>query len=305
MTVHHEDRLPSGTTSLRDPGPTLEARLKALCTQLDDAPDAQYRTRARARLVAMAAVRTPAARRPLVSRLRGARARNRPPSRWRGGLTAGLAGVAVGVTGLAGLVAVAAGAQPGDLLYALKRGTEQTQLALAGESRGRTLLELAGTRLDELRTVSDATLARQTLQLMDEQATEGAALLSTQAVAARDAVILGDLAAWAELQSTGLGALRSELTGPARPAYLESAGLLDAVSTRASELSLALDCPSGPATVGADALGPVPSRCPTEPAPVPGTTSTVPTGQVPPAVTVPLSGPTSTCRPSPATIGNC
>nr|WP_239521273.1 DUF5667 domain-containing protein [Blastococcus saxobsidens] len=217
----------------------------------------------------MAAVRTPEpAPRSLAARLLAARADDRPPSRWRGRLTAGLAGAAVGVTGLAALIAVAAGAQPGDPLYDLKRGTEQTQLALAGDSRGQTLLELASTRLDELRSVAgDAELVRQTLQTMDQHTVEGAALLTARAVADRDTATLGDLADWSGRQSSALASLRSRLPAPAEPAYLESTDLLEALTTRTAGLSLALDCASGPATVGTDALGPVPGLCLTEPAP--------------------------------------
>ena len=46
-------------------------------------------------------------------------------------------------------------ARPGDVLYGLKRGTEQTQLALAGDARGQTLLDFASTRLDEVRALVD------------------------------------------------------------------------------------------------------------------------------------------------------
>jgi len=71
--------------------------------------------------------------------------------RRRSRLTAGLAGAALTVTALGGLLAAAQGARPGDLLYDLWRGGEQTQLALAGDaSRGLTLLDFASTRLDEV-----------------------------------------------------------------------------------------------------------------------------------------------------------
>ena len=271
MTRHDDDRLPPGTTHVRGREAAVVARLQALSTQLDDEPDPQYRARARARLVAMAAVRTPApARRSLAARMLHVRAGDGAPSRWRSRVAAGLAGAAVCGTGLAALVAVATGAQPGDPLYGLKRGTEQTQLAVAGESRGRTLLELADTRLDELRTISrDAELVQETLRSMDQQTTEGAALLTSRAVAERDPDALRDLAAWSEQQSTELESLEPELAPAAEPAYVESAGLLAALATRTTGLALALDCPSGPATVGADALGPVPGLCLTEVPPAP------------------------------------
>ena len=83
-------------------------------------------------------------------RLLTSRAGDRVRAPWRSRLTAGLAGAALTVTTAASLVALSDGARPGDLLYGLKRGTEQTQLALAGDARGQTLLGFASTRLDEL-----------------------------------------------------------------------------------------------------------------------------------------------------------
>ncbi|WP_249027845.1 DUF5667 domain-containing protein, partial [Blastococcus saxobsidens] len=240
--------------------------------------------------------------RSLAARLLAARADDRPTPRWRGRLTAGLAGAAVGVTGLAALVAVAAGAQPGDPLYDLKRGTEQTQLALAGESRGQTLLELAGTRLEELRGVTgDPELVRQTLRAMDQHTTEGAALLTARAVADRDAATLGYLADWSGRQSAELAALRDRLPASTAPDHERSADLLEALTTRTAGLSLALDCPSGPSTVGADALGPVPGLClieapPAAPqTPAPGQTPGTPGPGTPPEV--------STATPTPAPPG--
>jgi hypothetical protein len=148
-------------TGARDPEEVAVARLEGLSLALDGDPDPAFRAATRARLVAMAAVRTPAPE--PASRMRSLlsfRAVDSTPARWRSRVTAGLAGAALTVTALAGLTAVATGAGPGDLLYGLKRGTEQTQLALAADStRGRTLLDFASTRLDELRALveDDAT----------------------------------------------------------------------------------------------------------------------------------------------------
>ncbi|RBY97198.1 hypothetical protein DQ237_06385 [Blastococcus sp. TF02-8] len=301
MIRHHGTTTPGETThgavAAGDPETEVLARLQSLSAVLDDEPDPAYRARARARLVAMAAVRTPQpAPRPLASRLLALRAVDRQPSRWRGRLTAGLAGVAVGVTGLAALVAVAAGAQPGDPLYDLKRGTEQTQLALAGDSRGQTLLELASTRLEELRAVTGkADLAEQTLRLMDQQTAEGAALLTARAVADRDADALEDLEVWTHHQAAGLTALGSAVPAPAEAAYAESVDLLESLTTRTAGLVIALDCPSGPATVGTDALGPVPGICVAEtPAPLPGE-APVP----PPSATGAGGAPAPTTAPAP------
>ncbi|MCF6745634.1 hypothetical protein E9529_15405, partial [Blastococcus sp. KM273128] len=200
-------------------------------------------------------------------------------------------------------MAVAAGAQPGDPLYDLKRGTEQTQLALAGDSRGQTLLELAGTRLEELTLLvgtGDAALVERTLQTMDEHTTQGAAWLAAQAVQAADAAPLEPLARWTAEQSGGLAALAADLPPGAAPAYERSTELLGALAARVEELRGALGCPAGPAVVGDDALGPVPGVCLTDTpvAVVEESPATVPPGGGTPATVPPSAGPS--VPPTPA-----
>jgi hypothetical protein len=272
--------------SVRDREDALVARLHALAPHIDGEPDADFRAATRARLVAMAAVRTPAP--APVSPLRRLLGAPSAPSRWRTRLTAGLAGAALTVTALATVVAVSTDSRPGDSLYGLKRGTEQTQLALAGDARGETLLDLAAIRLDEVRALvdedatalpaagapadpggvtvlaagADPELVLSTLETMDEQTTEGAAWLAERAVTTGDAEPLNTLAAWAQEQSTELAALRPDVPATADDAVLDSLVLLADIGTRAAALDPALDCAAGPATSGSDELGPVPSLCP-------------------------------------------
>jgi hypothetical protein len=264
------------------------ARLERLGTVLDGEPDPAFRAATRARLVAMAAVRTPAPE--PVSRLRAllsARADDVAPVRWRSRLTAGLAGAAMTVTALAALAAVASSARPGDLLYGLKRGTEQTQLALASDStRGETFLDFASTRLGELRTlVDDGTTAApvagaangtgldivaagaspdlllQTIHTMDAETTDGAAWLDGRSVSTRDAAPLDRLTTWAAGQKAGLAALQPDMPAAAAPALADSLDLLAKVSSRATALQTSLDCASGPSVTGTDTFGPVPAAC--------------------------------------------
>jgi len=262
------------------------AALHRLAPSLDGEPDPAFRAVTRARLVAMAAVRSPAPQPATgLERLLGARADAPAPARWRARLTAGLAGAALTVTAAASLVALADGAVPGDVLYGLKRGTEQTQLALAGDSRGQTLLAFASTRLDELkamvdegpsalpaagaagsgRTVlaagADPELVISTLETMDDQTTEGTAWLTDRAVTTADDAPLDDLSVWAASQADGLAALAPELPAAADAAVSHSLTLLSDVSARTDGLQVALDCPAGPAVGRADALGPVPAPC--------------------------------------------
>jgi hypothetical protein len=280
------------------------AELRRLAPALDGEPDPVFRAATRGRLVAMAAVRTPdPAPASGLRRLLAAHAPVAPPARWRARLTAGLAGAALTVTALATLVAVADGARPGDLLYDLKRGTEQTQLALAGDSRGQTLLGFASTRLDELEALvgdggtalpavtpawpADATvsaagadpgLVLETLRTMDEQTEEGAVWLTDRAVDTAEAEPLDRLATWAAEQADGLAALQDLIPDAVGEAVERSLTLLAQIGARTDGLQAALGCPGGPALDGADALGPVPGMCsapePTPPATGGGTTST-------------------------------
>ena len=277
--------------SVRDREDAVIARLHSLAPSLDGEPDPAFQARTRARLVAMAAVRTPEpAPASGLQRILAVRAPDAAPKRWRIRLTAGLAGAAMAVTALAGLVAVADGARPGDVLYDLKRGTEQTQLALAGDSRGRTLLDFASTRLDEVAalvgesgtalpatpagddggTVSaaagDASLVVETLQTMDEQTTDGAGWLTDRALKTGQIGPLDDLARWATGQAGELADLQPSMPAEATDAAAESLTLLAAIGARTEGLQAALACPGGPAVAGTDALGPVPAPCP---APVP------------------------------------
>jgi hypothetical protein len=283
--------------AVREQEDAVVARLTALATALDDEPDPAFRAATRDRLVAMAAVRTPRpAGRSRLRRLRAVRADGaaRP---WRTRLTAGLAGAALTVTALGTLVALATDARPGDPLYGLKRGTEQTQLALAGDDRGLTLLQFAATRLGELEELPDTAAAGVVVDLldtMDAQTTEGAALVAARAVAGRDAVPLDELAAWTVRQGDGLAALGDGVPAGASPELRESSDLLAAVRARAADLRAALPCPGGPATDGTDPLGPVPVPCPTAPtAPAPpAPASSAPATQVArPVPGAPADGP--------------
>src|SRR4051794_16874424 len=221
--------------SVRDREDAVIAGLRDLAPSLDGEPSPEFRAATRARLVAMAAVRTPAPEpASRLQRLLAGRAPDAAPARWRSRLTAGIAGAALTVTAAAALVAVAADAQPGDVLYGVKRGTEQTQLALAGDSRGPTLLEFASTRLDELESLVDAPsalpvagapavdggttvlaadtdpqLVLSTLATMDDQTTQGARWMTDQAIAGRKDAPLTDLASWAATQADGLAALQT------------------------------------------------------------------------------------------------
>ena len=248
--------------NVQDREDAVIARLHVLAPQLDGEPDPAFRAATRARLVAMAAVRSPEPE-PVsgLKRFLAGRAVDARPQ-WRARLTAGLAGAALTVTAAASLVALADNARPGDVLYGLKRGTEQTQLALAGDARGTTLLGFASTRLDELEHLVDAPsalpaaggadgaastvlaagadpeLVISTLETMDDETTEGTAWLTDRAVTKVDDAPLNDLSAWVATQADGLTALAPALPDAAGAAVSHSLTLLSDVSARAETLSL-------------------------------------------------------------------
>ncbi len=189
-----------------------------------------------------------------------------------------MAGAAAAVTGLATVVALSADARPGDALYGVKRGTEQTQLALAGDARGRTLLGFANTRLGELHAIledddPEAAVLRDTLATMDAQTTDGAAWLTLRAVERVDQAPLDALDGWTAGQAAGLGGLLPEMPDAVHARAGESADLLARLDERVDALRVALACPSGPATAGTDDLGPVPSTCDPEELPPAGGSS--------------------------------
>jgi hypothetical protein len=296
VTTHESNAATSRRAARR--GDEQDARvvtmLQELAPQLDVEPDPEYLRAARQRLVAMAAVRTPEPVRPSpLRRLLAARAVDAPAGRWRTRATAGLAGAALTVTSLATLVALSTGARPGDVLYGVKRGTEQTQLALAGDSRGQTLLGLARARLDEVAAVDgDAALIRSTLTTMDDQTTEGASWYLARALDSADAARLDRLADWTTEQSAQLDAVSSAVPAAAADDVAASRVLLADITERVGDVRSVLDCPTEPDIDGADRLGPVPAGCvPVSAAPQSPIEPTAPGGPAP-------SGPSAGAAPS-------
>jgi hypothetical protein len=223
-------------------------RLSTLATTLDGEPDPAFRAATRARLVAMAAVRTPGVPAvPVRPTVRG---------RWRRRLTAGLATVAVVAAALTALVAFAAGSGPGDPLYGVKRGSEQTELALAGHwRRGPILLDLAHTRLVELRALAgerapQTALELQTLKTMDAETTDAAAWLEARALDTHSSAPLAQLASWSSGQSTGLAALRGRLPASVSSAVEHSLDLLAATRNRADAVRTTLPTAGRPPATG-------------------------------------------------------
>jgi hypothetical protein len=309
-------------------------RLEAIAAGHAVVPDGTYRATTRDRLVTMAADRRAPATDGVLRRL----VASLTPRRHRR-LTAGLAGAALTLAAFGGVVVAAQGAHPGDLLYEVKRGSEQTRLSLAADGeRGHALLALAGTRLEEAgglvgvqvraaagpsgaesgpAAAPDARLLVDTLATMDAQTTQGTADLTTRAVQQTDRAVVEELVDWAGQQRAGLAVLSPAVPADARDAVAAAVRLVDEVAARSTALRGALACPSGPAVAGADALGPLPTACaappPAGPETVPGldatsvgsSTAAVPGAPPPAAVPVPSGAvPRATVdvpRPAPPT----
>ena len=241
MNAHPGSPAATRRDALRERDEAVLARLSTLAPALDGEPDPAFRAAARARLVAMAAVRTPGA--PAVEAHRAGRRRV-----WRR-LTASLATVAVVAAALTALVALAAGSGPGDPLYGLKRGTERAELALASDS-GPLLLHQAGTRLAEVRALAaqsapDPKLLVQTLHTMDSQTTDAATWFDARALDRRSAAPAATFSHWAAGQSRSLAALRAQLPASVSTAVQHSLDLLAAARSRADSVATTLVTPAG------------------------------------------------------------
>ncbi len=251
--------------------------------------------RQRQRLVAMAAVRTPEFSEPAVPGRHRAQPGVAPEP--RGGLwaafsarlheagsgrrlVAGIAGLSVIVATLGILALIAQSAIPGDTLYALKRGTEQARLALAGgeQAQGRVLLGFASTRLLEIEQLLDEPVAMRatgsgvhaadadsmtgllitTMDTMDLQTAQGSRALTTAAVEAGSLPVLQFVGTWGIDQFASLDALADRMPDQARTRATESKNLLQRVVNRLEDLAQGIGCQrtDEPPT---DDIGPLPS----------------------------------------------
>lgn len=246
MSAHEGSSAGTRRDALREREDAVIAGLSTLGTALDGEPDPAFRAAARARLVAMAAVRTPGA--PV------AEVRPAVHSRiWRR-LTAGLATVAVVAAALTALVAFAAGSGPGDPLYGVKRGTERAELALASDS-GPVLLHQAGTRLAEVRALAgkpapDPALIVATLHTMDAQTTDAAAWFDARAVDSHSPAPVAQFSQWASGQSSALEALQARLPAAVSTAVAHSLSLLAAARSRADAVRMTLTTTAQPPASG-------------------------------------------------------
>lgn len=261
-------------------------------------PDPEFRNRLRQRLIAVGTVanaqqEVPKPRSPLADRIHAKRER----SHRRLAFAASALTVLVITGGFA--VAESHRALPGDMLYGLKRTTENVQVSLAGSdtAAGHEHLSIASTRLKEIRrligqpgaslgpirytasggalSAHEARLVISTLDDMDDQTRDGSVLLTKTAVKSGRTKPLTDLEHWARSQRNGVRAIHALVSGAAATRAATSAHLLSQVINRVTALLHQPHC-SGP--IHTDSLGVLPrTACPMLPQQADtGTQSTTP-----------------------------
>ncbi|MFC5142220.1 DUF5667 domain-containing protein [Actinomycetospora rhizophila] len=175
-------------------------------------------------------------------------------------------------------VLLSRGSLPGEMLYGVKRASENAEIGLTSgqEAKGRRHLDFAATRLEEVSDLiardtttaagtgpaaaglgpEQSALVLENLRAFGEQARTGSRLilpLASQPSGPRPA----ELAEWARSQSSRLDTLSPSLDGDGRAAASDSQQMLQRLGQRASALGGPTRCQTGAET---DDLGPVPSR---------------------------------------------
>ncbi len=285
-TARLDEALDRGVVS--SPESALAARLAAVRPALEQraaTPGLSESTRQaqRARLVAVATVR-PAT---------GTGAPVEPVPRRHRRRTAVALASALSLVGLGGVAVAASRSLPGDPFYDVKRGTESVSLALSSgdQSRGERYLELATTRLLEVRglvegrealdatyvpgdradtsdTEARADRVARTLGAMDASTRSGTTLLTDLFRQGDQDVPLRTVELWAQSQTSTLDALLLQLGGAGRDRATVSLTLLQTVGAEAGELIATGPCPTG--------CDPGPGR--PSPSPTPAEPSAVPSG---------------------------
>lgn len=233
-------------------------------------PDPAFRTRLRSELVALAEQgraeeREPGVLERLVESARTTTRQLRYSARL--GLATGLASMMVGSAGMA---VAAQEANPGDLLYDVKRWTETARMALASGTveTGQLHLRFATERLEEVReTVGEVptNMTIDTLREMDEASLAGARDLVSAYRALGEKDLLEDLNQFTSRQREQLSEIFPSLTAEVRPFADESLEVLRRIGTQISTVSEpCADCGSpdlAPALFAPGEGPPVPSGC--------------------------------------------
>jgi hypothetical protein len=194
---------------------------------------------------------------------------------------------------LGGAVWLSRSALPGDVLYGLKRASENTEYALAGSTtdKGKLKLRFAATRIQEVGdlvpgtsalalgpglladgALSDhtATLVQQTLGSADDDIRAAAQMLGAAAVNSGSSNPLDAIISWAPPQQHAMHVIAARLPkGETLANAVATWSLIRAARTRAVQLKADLGC-GCLSSSGTDALGPVPCSHPCANAGTPG-----------------------------------
>jgi hypothetical protein len=237
-------RLVEGSRRSHDPNIAPLLELVEMLRPAGVQPSEGFRSSLRDRLLAVAAER-PQDAMPDALPIPAARSAVRTPTRLR------VVAVAVSVALAGGMVGTAAAARhalPGEFLYTLKRGLEQSEAAVTtnSESRGRQYLGQAATRLTEISSLTDQSvrpgdtdrlaLSQSTLSDFARDARLGGNLLveaSAQGDIRAPLVRLREFVAAARPQ---LRLIRKALPAEATAAYSEALAVLDQLDQRALDL---------------------------------------------------------------------
>jgi hypothetical protein len=216
------------------------------------APDPQFRSELRQRLVAVATVQNagPAmagAGAAVPSRVAGRRtprASDRAVPRGRRAVMV-MAATAAVVTSVAGVSVAASRSLPGSPFYDVKRATESVQLWTAqGQlAKGHRHLEFAATRLSEAQQLSPTSShLPSTLDSMDEQTRDGTNDLVAVAQSSQSTAPLVELQQFAHRQYAGIQQLLASAAPALRQREIKSATLVELINAQAA--TLRADCVS-------------------------------------------------------------
>jgi Domain of unknown function (DUF5667) len=295
MAEHRVPMLGDAWRRREDPSRSADPRLRRLVAALSTLeiappPGVEFRSELRAQLVAVTprlvaeGVSTPD---DAAEKSRSAEAAHAKPgfAVLRRPLVATACLLTALVLLLGGAVWLSRSALPGDVLYGLKRASENTEYALAGSTtdKGKLKLEFAATRIHEVGdlvpgaralalgpglladgALSDhaATLVEQTLGSADDDIRAAAQLLGAAAVSSGSSDPLSAITSWAPAQAHAMHVIAARLPkGAALRDARTTWKLIRAARARAAELKadLGCGCLAGTRT---DSLGPLPCTRP-------------------------------------------
>jgi hypothetical protein len=186
---------------------------------------------------------------------------------------------AVGATGLAATMMLSGGAalaashnaNPGDLLYGVKRFHERAQLSVtSGVPRGTRLLSFARTRLGEVKHLADHEVRATPLYVgalndMDAETVEGTSILIDEFRSHGTRAALQSVKDFARSQQAGLASVIGRIPAGARPAAQDSLNVAQRVENRVDLVLRGCPCPSNalvqPAVPRASGAQPAAVQC--------------------------------------------